>query len=237
MGAVGTSSSSSGLVNSPTAEVDKYTVFKNNGANKWFANENDSNMTEWIDSLSGGEQAAISHYTGFGYTQMNKSLYNKPWDELGDYDKHELSNLYNALNRFDLKKGISVTRQADFQIFGMDKGDHMTVNQVKDFLKQTGGVLQNNGFLSFGANEHGVAIAGSGLVIHLQVPPSKGAGAYVGTISEHKGEQEYLLNNNALMKFDPNSVKSVGGKIHVTAQWIGQAKMQTIDPKNKSVKK
>ena len=234
MGAVGTSS---GLVNSPTAQAEKYTEFKNNGADKWFANEKDSNMTEWIDGLSAGEKSAINHYTGYGYTDMNKTLYSKPWDEISAPSKKEMANLYNALSKFDLKRGINITRQTDFQIFGKEHNSNMSVNQVKKFLENNGGVLQSDGFMSFGANDHGMSLAGSGLVIHLQVPPSKGAGAYVNPISSHKGEEEFIVNSNSVLRFDPKSVTEMGGKIHVTATWLGQSKMQTIDPKNKSVKK
>ena len=232
MGSVGKSSSM--LVNKPTSEAIKYSELTSNGATKWFGNEKNSNEKEWRNNLTSDELHAIKSYTGYGYTTMNNNLYSTPWDEIGAYSKSEMSNLYNALNKFDLKRGINVTRQTDFQIFGGGHGDHMTVDQVKNYLTKNGGVLQSDGFMSFAANDKGISIAGSGLVVHLQVPPSKGAGAYVNQVSSHKGEYEYLLNNNAVLKFDPNSVKEEGGKVHVTAQWLGQSKMQSIDPNNKS---
>ena len=122
-------------------------------------------------------------------------------------------------------------------LFGAEAGEKMTVSQIKNLLAKSNGVLQNDGFLSSGADDHGVAIQGSGLVLHFKIPPSKGAGAYVAHLSSLGTlENEYLINNNAVFKFDPNSVHSQGGKIHVTGEWLGQAKKQSFD-KGKGKKK
>lgn len=239
MGAVGVKTTSgSSLVNQPSAEAEKYTEFDDHGgADKWFANEKLSNFSEWRTGLSDAEYKALKSYTGGGYSSMNSSLYGIPWDEMSATQKAKMAALYDAISRFELKKGINVTRKADFQIFGAkDTYSQMTVDQIKDFLKQTNGVVQNDGFMSFSADPRGRGINGNSVVIHLRIPPSKGAGAYVNPISSNMGEMEYVLNTNAVLKFDTNSVeKKSDGKIHVTADWLGQAQMQTIDPKNKSV--
>lgn len=223
----------SGLVNEPTGEAEKYTDFKNgSGADKWFNNEKLSNFKEWYAGLTSDERQAIDSYTGSGYG-VNKDLYSTPWDDMDQYDKQFVSDLYGALNKFELKHGIGITRQSDFQIFGASKGQQMSVEQVKDFLGQSGGIVQSDGFLSAGADDHGAAIAGSGVVLHFKIPPSKGAVGYIAPMGV-PGENEVLINNNGVFKADMNSIKQKGSKVHVDMYWLGQAQMQTIDPKNKS---
>ena len=225
---------STGLSNKPTAKVDKYTHFDSyEGSQKWMANPKLTNSVEWMKGLTSDEMSAIGSYTGSGYSGLNTALYNKPWDELIDYQKEKASNLYNAINKFVLKKGITITRQSDSKIFGHAG---MSAEQIKNAIIKNGGYIQNDGFMSFGTNDNGVAIAGSGVIISLKVPPSKGAVAYVNPISTHKGsaENETIVNSNSVLKFNPDSVKQVGNKVYVEAEWVGQGKMQTIDPKNKS---
>lgn len=225
---------STGLSNKPTSSSDKYTVFNSyEGSQKWMANPKLTNSVEWMKGLTPEERSAISSYTGSGYSGVNNAMYNTPWDQMTPAMKQRASALYEAINKFELKKGITITRQCDSLIFG-HKG--MTMAQIKNAITKNGGYIQNDGFMSFGTNDHGVAIAGSGVIISLKVPPSKGAVAYVNPISTHKGqtENETIVNSNSILKFNPDSVKQVGNKVYVEAEWVGQAKNQTIDPKNKT---
>ena len=223
------------LINNPTEDTDKYTVFDSYaGSQKWFANPNLSNSSEWEGLLESDELSYLKKYTGNGYGKFNPLLYEQDWDTMSEYQKEPLKAIYNAINKFELKHGISVTRASDFQIFGASEGEKMTVEQIKNVLSGTNGVVQNNGFLSAGANSHGAAIAGSGLVVDYKIPPSKGAGAYINPISHLKGagENEFLINNNAIFQFDLNSIhKGTDGKIHATAYWLGQAKKQAFKKK------
>ena len=168
-------------------------------------------------------------------------MYDIPWDNIDEDTKEFLSNLYNGINKFELKKGITVNRATDFQIFGQPKGytGRMTVDELKDYLKnQTkGGLIQVDGFMSFSSRKGGVSVASSGLVIELDVPPNKGMGAYVSGIGENYSEQEFMTNNNAILKFDWKSVRNENGNVHVKARLMGRAEMQTIDPKNNSALK
>lgn len=230
MGSIGKTNSGPAMVNTATVTGnEKYTDFGNgNGAEKWFANTDLSNYTSWhTNLLTSGEKQSIVKYTGTSYVKMNQLLYTQNWDTIDAKDKTMLSNMYNGISKFELKKGINVTRQCDFQIFGV-KG-LMTPDAVKQLLTSSGGVIQNNGFLSFSADNRGRSIAGSGLIIHLRIPPSTGAGAYVKAISQHGSENEFILNNNSVLRFDPQSVTQDGyGKIHVNADWLGQAKSQVF---------
>ena len=225
---------STGLTNKPTSSSDKYTVFNSYaGSQKWMANPDLTNSVEWQKNLTSAELNAIASYTGSGYSGMNTELYNTPWDEMSSHYKEKSAALYDAINKFELKKGITITRQCDSKIFGHSG---MSMEQIKNAITKNGGYIQNDGFMSFGTNNTGVAIAGSGVIISLKVPPSKGAVAYVNPLSSHKGagENETIVNNNSVLKFNPDSIKQVGNKVYVEAEWVGQAKKQTIDPSNKS---
>ena len=195
-----------------------------------------SNSDTWSNGeLSGAEYDAIRHYTGSAYTSINKNMYNTPYDQMSSSMKETVDNMQSGLNKFVLDKGIQVTRQADFKIFGAKSGESMTVQQIKDYIKANAdpkdGTLQQNGFLSAGANNHGADIDGSGLVIHFNVPKSVGAGAYVNPISMHSGsgENEFLFNCYSRFKFDTGSIrKDSYGRIHITATWKGRGKKQSF---------
>ena len=230
----------SGYVNKPTSSAEKFTVFNSyEGSQKWFNNPDLSNSSTWPGELTPEEKQAVGSYTGTGYGTVNSELYNVPWEEMSSKQKEKAANIYNALNKFELKKGITVTRQSDFQIFGASEYSKMTVDEVKNYLSGTKGIVQNDGFLSTSANNKGAAIEGSGLVVTYHIPPSKGAGAYVNPISHNAGsyENEFLINNNAVFKFDVNSIHmGSDGKIHATAEWLGQAKNQSLIKKSKKKK-
>lgn len=207
---------------------DKY------AATDWWMNNTElSNMKEWYENTTPKEDTAIENWVGADYHDF-ADLYDVPWDELPLYQKMAITNLYNAINKFELKKGITVNRATNFKIFGSDM--HMTAEQVQKYLEtQTqDGMIQADGFMSFSTVTNGVPVAGSGLIIHLDVPPSTGAGAYVPPIGGNHAEREFLLNNNSILKFDPKSVRKDSNGVHVNAKLVGRAEMQTIDEKNKS---
>ena len=195
-------------------------------ANEWF--KSNSNYSDW--SPSAEEINQIKWYTAGGYG-INNQLYKTPTNELSDESSKMVKDLQSALSSFKLNKGIEVTRQTDFRLFGKDSYEKMSADEIKSWIEETGGVIQNNAFLSFSADNEGRHIMGhSGLVMHLRIPPSKGAGAFVRYYSSHPNENEYLLNNNAVLKFDPNSIDvTPDGKIHITANWLGRAKKSTLD--------
>ena len=183
---------------------------------KWF--QDNSNINKWlVQDMTTGELNAIEAYTGSGYSHINKAQYNTPWEDMDDYDRGLISNLHNGLSKFELNKPIVVYRDCDFQILGSQfKGrktygvNPVNINDIKNGIKaMNNGVVQNDGFMSFTTHAHGHGIAGSGLLIRLHIPESKGAGGYVAPISQHGAESEFLVNNNAVLKLDVNSVRPV----------------------------
>ena len=216
-------------------DVGGITTFTNNPSStvKWFNNPKMSNMAEWEKGLTSDQESAVDYYTGSGYHSINPSLYDIPWDSLSDGMKEQASNLFEAINKFELNKSINTVRRCDFQIFGASEGQSMSVEQVKNYLTNvaTDGLVQANGFLSSTTNPSGTYAYANGLRIDFEVPPNKGGGAYVSKVGGNGGESEYLFNSNAVFQFDPNSVEQKGGIIHVKAKWVGQAKDQAFKKK------
>ena len=196
---------------------------------KWFKDPSNSNSEEWTKNLKADEYKAIHDYTGesgISYHQINEQLYTRDWKNIDSDVKDRINSIDNAMNNSVLLNGMNVTRQCDFKIFGASSGKQMTIDEVKEFLKTNSknNVLTNKGYLSSGANNHGADIDGSGLVIHIKIPPSKGAGAYVNPISKMSGssENEFLLNRGGMYKFDPGSMYTDWkGHIHINAVWVG----------------
>lgn len=195
----------------------------------WFKNPDNSNSDEWLQNLKDDQKRAIQDYTGesgISYHKINGQLYTRDWDKIDPKVQDRINSIDAAMNNSVLLKGMSVTRQCDFKIFGAADGEKMTIKEIKDYIKKNGtdNTLTNAGYLSSGANNHGAAIDGSGLVLHIKIPPSKGAGAYVNPISKFGGssENEFLLNRGSMYKFDLKSIYvDSSGKIHINARWAG----------------
>lgn len=205
----------------------------------WFMDSNNSNIDEMINgygpnSLDGEETTSLKYYSGSGYISINEALYTKEFGEMSPSLQKTVTNMENGINKSVLLNGCKVTRACDFKIFGAKSGKKMTIDEIKNFFAKNGGgankdILENKGFLSAGANNHGAEIDGSGLKIHFDVPPSVGAGMYLNPISLHSGsgENEFLFNSYSNFKFDLNSLKyGSDGNIHINAQWIGKGDMK-----------
>ena len=214
-------------LNIPSMNSDDYHQFNYGRPEPWLR-EN----TNWSDLSpeTSEERTSVEWYTSAGYGDINYELYHDQWDNIPDFDQANIQNIQNFLSRSELYSGVEVTRGTDFTIFGSDERT-MSVDDIKAFLLPTDGVVQNDAFMSFTVMPDAKGIFGRNMLqIKLRIPPSKGAGAYIADYSTHDGEREFLLNNNAVLKFDTNSIKQrEDGKIEITAYWLGQAKKRTID--------
>lgn len=194
-----------------------------------------SNIDDWINSLSFDEYGVVEGYVGNDYEGMNKAQYNTPWEDMSEQQREQIANLHNALNKFELNKGIEVYRETNFKIFGSN--EPMSMSDVRHFLTDNGDTLQVDGFMSFSTHSGGASVEGRGLVIEMKVPPSTGAGAYIGNTIGLKPESEYLVNTNSVLHFDKNSMYVDGkGRVHIKAEWIGRSKAQTISPTYKGLR-
>lgn len=207
-------------------------------ANWWREHDEFSNAGDWEENeLTTDESDAVDWWTNEGYHDA-KALYETPITGMEPHLYDAISDLTNAINKFELKKGMTVHRATSFLIFGAEsKGQKLSVDEVKNFIKTNTdkGLMQIDGFMSFTTRPNGVAVAARGAVIDLDVPPNKGMGAYVSGVGGNYTEREYLTNRNAILRFDANSVRQDDhGLIHVKARLMGRAERQTIDPQNTS---
>ena len=230
MGSVGKGGNPSVGVSS---NADDYKTFSDYSFKEWLDDPSTSNWSSFSSDLTQEETNTLKYYTGGGYG-VNWSLYNMPIDNMPKAEKEMVQNIQSGLSKFELKNGVEVVRNSDFQMFGLSPYDtKMSVEDIKSFLSGTDGVVQNNGFLSASMDDKGVSVMGhSGFVLHLRIPPSKGAGAPIFNISNHSEEKEFLVNNNAILKFDMNSISERSdGKVHATAYWLGRAEQQALKKK------
>ena len=207
----------------PSYDYTNPTNFTDNPSNttKWFNNEKLSNYAEWKDGLKKKELEAISAFTGSGYKNYKiGQLYDVEWDDMDAQYKQYAANLYDAINKFELRKPITVYRDADTKIFG---GSEMTLKQLQDL---EGKIVHSNGFMSTSAGATGNAINANQCQMKIIIPKSTGAGAWIANQSTvGTGEREFLLNNNGFFKVDKVS-KGSNGKPLVEMRWIGQSKDQ-----------
>lgn len=219
MGAVGSNSSF------PSYNYDNATDFtaKVSSTDKWFKNEKLSNYNEWAEGLTPEEKHAITSFTGSGYGKHFAELYHTDWDDMTEHEQKMASSLYDAINKFELKKPINVYRYADSKLFG---ASGMTYEQLKALEGQ---IVHSNGFMSTAAADHGVAVESSALQMKITVPKSIGAGAWVANQSSiGMGEKEFLLNNNGFFKIVKVTEGNYGTP-QVEMKWIGQSKDQIFD--------
>ena len=190
-----------------------------------------SNLDEWFDGLSSAEYSAIEGYVGNDYEDMNGAQYNTPWEDMDGWQKEQIANLHNALNKFKLNKGIEVYRETNFKIF--ESSSPMSMSEIREYLSNGNEVKQIDGFMSFSTHSGGSAVAGRGLVIEMSIAPSvsAGAGAYIGNTIGLKPESEFLTNTNSVLRFDKNSMYVDGkGRVHIKAEYLGRSEAQTISP-------
>ena len=196
---------------------------------------NISNIEDWYNGLTPDEREVLDDYVGNGYSDINKAQYNTPWENMSDYQKERIATLHDALDKFDLDKGIEVYRETDFKVFGSNSP--MSMSEIRQYLLKNGDTQQIDGFMSFSTHAGGSAVDGRGLIIEMKIPPSVGAGAYIGNTLGIKDESEFLVNTNSVLKYDMNSMYVDGkNRVHIKAEWQGRSEAQTISPTYKGLR-
>lgn len=191
---------------------------------KYMDDDNNSNAWLWRNELSKEQQNAFARYTGTDDVyDINSALYKGKKDSLSQSQKDVINNLDSAINDFTLYKGIMTTRQADARMFGFKKGENPSKQQILDKLQETYGHMQFPAYLSSGVDDEGVPVNAFGVMVHIQVPPSKGAGAYISKeIHAHSEENEFLFARNTVIKYDLNSLKNKNGIWEINARYVGK---------------
>ena len=110
------------------------TKYSGDQASEWWEKNKDfSNAGDWKKGLSDSEKNAILNWSAFGYATAAE-LYDTEWDDISEAKKEFMSNLYNAINKFETKQGITVNRATNFMVFGQNGHTSMTAEEVKDWL-------------------------------------------------------------------------------------------------------
>lgn len=160
-------------------------------------------------TLDKDERAAIKKYTSSSYASMNMLLRKgPPWPLNTSTIKHLRKQ--NALAQQGLRKmakhdnlDLTLYRGASLKsTFGVQKISEVKAGQKYDF----------KGFTSTAVYRDKAWDNQPGKIL-LKINKPKGAqGAFVKSISNHPGEEEYLLNHNTKMRVD----KVVGKTVYLT---------------------
>ncbi len=153
----------------------------------------------WKNKLTATHKSAIQSYTGMGYSEINDAL--RKGTKLDDHLEKKVKALDEALKP---------PPGAPF-----DMTVHRGLILPKDVLDklQVGKVWGDNAYMSTSVG-HG--FSGS-VKLHIAVPKGSG-GAYVQTISNHKGEKEWLLPRHTLLKVIKR--EQLGGHVEIYAEAI-----------------
>ena len=143
----------------------------------------DKAASDWRGEMTGDEHDIVVSYTDTFYSRVN---YDLRWDNYEDFGE-EISLLDSAISKFNLTNDIVVFRGVSKSAFGGSP-------------PQVGSVISDKAFLSTTVSKTTAQSFGNGYVLKINVPKGKGKGAYVDSISYHKGEREFLMPRNTKLK-------------------------------------
>lgn len=168
-------------------------------------------LSEWNDQLKQTHKEAIRRYSGFWYSQVNGL-------ERGQLTKSDMTDgiysqirqcsrlLEEALDKYKLKQNIVVHRQVS---------DNM-LPQFQQAFQSPDKLFIENGFFSTTVIKNSVRIHDS-IDLVVKVPKGNGRGAYIKYLSNHPGENEFLINNHSIFTVD--DIKKVNDRWQVVMSW------------------
>ena len=179
-----------------------------------------SQFGKFYDGLSGDQVSAIGQYSGDAYSGINGLLRGRVTEKMSDAWKMSIgrslqemaTDITSAIETFDLQDGITVFRTCD--------------SNVLNYLNlREGEIFTDSGFVSTSVIQE--KVASGNIVMHINVPPGKGHGAWINPISgaEDK-EYEFLLQRGS--SFRVKKTYQRGDDTIVELDWIG-AEPQPIE--------
>lgn len=161
-------------------------------------------IDKWNKAKSKAAHDALYKYTGSFYTTSNKILRNSQnkglsVDEVmrnavnrGDTSFVDwLKNMDAGLSSYNNNIAFIGYRGAGYSLLGGSK----TFDQLKAMVGKT---VHDTGHMSI-STVSGHEFDGS-VLYEVRVPKGKGIGAYVGQLSQHKSEAEFLINRGTIFK-------------------------------------
>lgn len=143
----------------------------------------DKSVNDWRDNMTQKELKTTRMYTGSAYYKWNDSLRNNNGEGYEKYTKE----LDSAISKFDLKNDIIVYRGTGSYAF-------------PGGTPEIGSIISDKAFLSTSVSKDVARDFDSGIILKIQVPSGRGRGAYVKSVSQHKGENEFLMARNTNLK-------------------------------------
>lgn len=167
-------------------------------------NQNNGMFPDWKKNLTPEQLSAVRYYTGSAYEDINDALRISGLSNAPHDMQETIARITSALDKFNLKKSLTVYRGASGAIFGGNK----TVAEI-NAMARAGARLTDKGFMSTSASE-GANFGGDYRFV-ITVPAGTGRGAYVAPVSHYRSENEFLLQRNSTFKI----VKAVQSGYHI----------------------
>ena len=172
-------------------------AFKTTDASKSKAffgvNQTNGMYPNWKSSLTTPQLDAVRLYTSSYYEEINGALRFSGLSNASTDMQDTVRDITTALDKFKLKRALTVYRGADESIFGSRK----TAAEIND-LARAGARLTDKGFMSTSASE-GAQFHNSYRFV-ITVPAGTGRGAYIAPVSHYGSENEFLLQRNSTFK-------------------------------------
>ena len=163
-------------------------AFKTTDASKSRAffgvNQTNGMFPNWKSSLTTPQLDAVRLYTSSYYEEINGTLRFSGLTNASTSMQDTVRDISAALDKFKLKRALTVYRGADESIFGG--------------RKTAGAKLTDKGFMSTSASE-GAQFHNSYRFV-ITVPAGTGRGAYIAPVSHYGSENEFLLQRNSTFK-------------------------------------
>lgn len=161
------------LANQPALPADS-TLFRE------ISTREATQMQEEMGRWTAQEKAALRHYTGSNYHEMNGAL--RQGRVSSSYEKANIINAWKGMK--PSTRDVITHRGTSYSAFGPN------VHSASDLAKLTGKTFEEKGFSSTSVGGN-AAFGGN---VHLIIESPKGTYmAYVDNISMHRGEREMLL--------------------------------------------
>ena len=171
--------------------------FENSAYGKWYG-ELDSKQTMAVINYTGDDYSAIN---GLLRTEMTENQV-KLWDSYNTTTtKENIDHLTDAISRFELHDNIQVYRTCEMDVF-------------RNLQKNVGSVFVDDGFTSTSILKTPVASGNVRMVI--DVPASKGVGAWISPLSGTEEEYEFLLQRGTRFRIDAIQETTDEIQIHMT---------------------
>lgn len=181
-------------------------------------------IDKWNKKRSSKSHDAIYDYSGSGYTHTNPILRDKS---------------FTNLSSKEIKSRLATTQDAKFMewLDGMDKGLSSYITSkafigyrgagysllggrktFEELQKMVGRTVRDTGHMSI-STVYGHEFDDD-VLYKVKVPTGKGIGAYIGQMSQHKSEAEYLFNRGTIFKV--TKVEKYQNKPMVTLEVFGR---------------